>query len=474
MNAPPSSESVATDNDVSFPYTEQVELLLQKESSSSSEETNNTNDRPSSFSSTLVVDFQHVVKQDAELAEAIQLEFVRFEPYLQNAAKQFVQHVHPDAFNSNNNNNNLLFVAFFNVTSESNHSHSVRTLHSKHIGQLTSLTGTITRTSDIQPELLYGTFVCLKCGLQHTKVSQEFHYTPPSQCRNPRCRNTSKSFFELDPTSSLFTDWQKVRLQETSDQIPPGSMPRSTQVILRNEMVETCKAGDCLELIGTWVVLPDASAFSRTGTTPSLSRVVSNQGQGVRGLKQLGVRDLTYRTCFVATTVLPPRHGSPSQTSTTNMSSVLFQQSHASDAPQTAEEVVMEMNAQEKDDIRSMRNLPHLYDLFAESLAPGTFGHSIVKKGLLLLLLGGVHKTTPDGIQLRGDLNVCIVGDPSTAKSQFLKYIHEFLPSRSVYTSGKASSSAGLTAAVQRDTDTGEYCIEAGALMLADNGTFTV
>ena len=93
-----------------------------------------------------------------------------------------------------------------------------------------------------------------------------------------------------------------------------------------------------------------------------------------------------------------------------------------------------------------------------------------MKKGILLQLIGGVHKTTVEGMRLRGDLNVCIVGDPSTAKSQFLKYVHEFLPSRSVYTSGKASSAAGLTAAVQRDQDTGEFCIEAGALMLADNG----
>lgn len=90
------------------------------------------------------------------------------------------------------------------------------------------------------------------------------------------------------------------------------------------------------------------------------------------------------------------------------------------------------------------------------------------------MMLGGVHKTTSDGIKLRGDINVCIVGDPSTAKSQFLKYVHAFLPSRSVYTSGKASTAAGLTAAVQRDQDTGEYTIEAGALMLAENGVCCV
>lgn len=106
----------------------------------------------------------------------------------------------------------------------------------------------------------------------------------------------------------------------------------------------------------------------------------------------------------------------------------------------------------------------------ADSIAPTTFGHQEIKRGILLMLLGGVHKTTSEGIRLRGDINVCIVGDPSVAKSQFLKFVHAFLPDRCVYTSGKAASAAGLTAAVIRDQDTGEFCIEAGALMLADNG----
>jgi DNA replication licensing factor MCM6 len=97
------------------------------------------------------------------------------------------------------------------------------------------------------------------------------------------------------------------------------------------------------------------------------------------------------------------------------------------------------------------------------------YGHEIVKKGLLLQLMGGLSKTTPEGMALRGDINICIVGDPSTSKSQFLKYICSFLP-RAVYTSGKASSAAGLTAAVVKDEETGEFTIEAGALMLADNG----
>jgi DNA replication licensing factor MCM6 len=106
----------------------------------------------------------------------------------------------------------------------------------------------------------------------------------------------------------------------------------------------------------------------------------------------------------------------------------------------------------------------------ARSICPSVFGHEEVKRGILLMLLGGVHKKTPkEGIKLRGDINVCVVGDPSTAKSQFLKYVCKFLP-RAIYTSGKASSAAGLTATVAKDPESGEFCVEAGALMLADNG----
>jgi DNA replication licensing factor MCM6 len=124
----------------------------------------------------------------------------------------------------------------------------------------------------------------------------------------------------------------------------------------------------------------------------------------------------------------------------------------------------------EKAEILRMRNSPRLYSRMAESVCPKVFGHPEVKRGILLMLFGGVHKTTPEGISLRGDINVCIIGDPSTAKSQFLKYVHRFL-SRAIYTSGesvpspllrdsptltasslgKASSAAGLTASVVKD-----------------------
>jgi len=118
-----------------------------------------------------------------------------------------------------------------------------------------------------------------------------------------------------------------------------------------------------------------------------------------------------------------------------------------------------------------MKGQPQIYQKLVGSIAPTVFGHDTIKKGVLLMLFGGVHKKTVGDLNLRGDINVCVVGDPSTAKSQFLKYVVSFLP-RAVYTSGKASTAAGLTASVTRDEETGEFTIEAGALMLADNVRF--
>ena len=120
--------------------------------------------------------------------------------------------------------------------------------------------------------------------------------------------------------------------------------------------------------------------------------------------------------------------------------------------------------------LQVLSSIAHTFLVFSFVLSVPLFpGHDEIKRGILLMLFGGVHKRTSDGQNLRGDINVCIVGDPSTSKSQFLKYVCTFLP-RAVYTSGKASSAAGLTASIARDPETGEFAIEAGALMLADNG----
>lgn len=103
---------------------------------------------------------------------------------------------------------------------------------------------------------------------------------------------------------------------------------------------------------------------------------------------------------------------------------------------------------------------PHLYNKLSQSIAPEIYGHDDVKKALLLLLVGGVTKVTADGLKIRGDLNVCLMGDPGVAKSQLLKYISKIAP-RGVYTTGKGSSGVGLTAAVMRDPVTDEMVLGA-------------
>lgn len=110
-----------------------------------------------------------------------------------------------------------------------------------------------------------------------------------------------------------------------------------------------------------------------------------------------------------------------------------------------------------------------IYERLSKSIAPEIFGHDDIKKALLLQLVGGSTKTTHDGMKIRGDLNICLMGDPGVAKSQLLKHISKIAP-RSVYTTGRGSSGVGLTASVMKDPVTDELVLEGGALVLADNG----
>jgi DNA replication licensing factor MCM6 len=190
--------------------------------------------------------------------------------------------------------------------------------------------------------------------------------------------------------------------------------------------------------------------------TAKMGRNDQKPMDGVTGLKRLGVKDLSYKLVFIANSV----HAADSRFGFSNVIS-------ADD--EEKQESLKQFTLAEQHTVLAMKDQDDLYTKLANSISPSVYGHLDVKKGVLLQLFGGVHKSTMEGIKLRGDINICVVGDPSTAKSQFLKYICSFLP-RSIYTSGKASSAAGLTASVLKDPETGEFCIEAGALMLADHG----
>jgi DNA replication licensing factor MCM6 len=339
-----------------FPYVDQVkEMAKRQRQGKSTAEEDDEAPSASPFATTLLVDYTHILQYHADLADAILTEFTRFEPFLRKATAQFVHDQCPETTQDSSSKPQQYFVAMHNLPQVL----PIRHLKTSRIGNLTSVRGTITRTSEVRPELLEGIFRCNKCGLLSAPIVQQYHYTRPTLCRNPRCRNKSPLDFMLEITESQFSDWQKLRVQENSDEIPPGSMPRSIDVIVRNEMVERAKAGDDCVFTGSLVVLPDGSALARTGEAPQrMGRNDGNGGNGVSGLKALGVRELTYRTCFVASTVI-----SMQAIKTAKTASLLFGASNQmQDHEPSAQEVAMEFTHQERLEIRDMKSSPNLYE----------------------------------------------------------------------------------------------------------------
>ncbi|XP_072297163.1 DNA replication licensing factor MCM6 isoform X1 [Eucyclogobius newberryi] len=397
---------------------------------------------------TLLVSFTDLEGFNQELATTIQEEYYRVYPFLCRAVKNVAR----------DHGNVPLNKEFYVAIQELPIRHKIRELSSMRIGSLVRISGQVVRTHPVHPELVSGTFICMDCQAVIKDVPQQFKYSPPTICRNPVCNNRAR--FHLDTHKSKFIDFQKVRIQETQAELPRGSIPRSLEIVLRAEAVESAQAGDRCDFTGTLIVVPDVSQLATQGIrAESSSRLAGGrQGfevEGLRGLKALGVRELSYRLAFLACNVAAtnPRFGGK----------------ELREEDQTAESIKSQMTEKEWEKVFEMSQDKNLYHNLCTSLFPTIHGNDEVKRGVLLMLFGGVPKTTMEGTSLRGDINVCIVGDPSTAKSQFLKHVEEFSP-RAVYTSGKASSAAGLTAAVVRDEESHEFVIEAGALMLADNG----
>jgi DNA replication licensing factor MCM6 len=413
---------------------------------------------------TLTVDFVDVEKHDERLKNAIHEQLYRLHPFLCNAVKNFVKDNHNslnvtlptdgscgDKSQQQIPPNKEFYIAFENVS----HSCKLREMSSARIGTLMSITAQVTRTHPVHPELVSGTFMCLDCSTVIKNVAQQFKYTQPSSCKNPQCSNRQR--FQLDLNNSKFVDFQKVRIQEIQSELPRGCIPRSLEVILRAECVEKTQAGDRCDFIGTLIVVPDVSKLQSQGARAETSARVNgnDDNEGVGGLKALGVRDLTYKMAFLAFHVEP--------------CNAKFGGKDLNLDDLSMDKLKQTMTDQEWIRIYEMSQDKNLFTNLCTSLFPMIYGNDEIKKGIMLMLFGGVPKKTLEGTSLRGDINICIVGDPSTAKSHFLTQVEEFAP-RAIYTCGKSSSAAGLTAAVTRDEESYEFVIEAGALMLADNG----
>jgi DNA replication licensing factor MCM7 len=306
---------------------------------------------------------------------------------------------------------------------------SLRHVRSKSMGRLVTLTGMVVRASDCKPYCHVATYSCDDCGAEVYQVlNNQREFMPQHSC--PACqqqnrRKTSAASLHLQTRGSKFVKFQELKMQELPSQVPMGHVPRSLSVYCRGELTRLANPGDVVTVDG--VFLPQRVAEG-----------------GYRAMK----------AGLMATLFLEAQH-------------ILVHKKSFDESclDGLSEEESIKMDS----DIRRVATSEDPIKILSASLAPEIFGHADIKRALLLQLTGGVFRKMKDGMKIRGDINICLMGDPGVAKSQLLKHVTSIAP-RGVYTTGKGSSGVGLTAAITKDTMTGELSLEGGALVLADQG----
>lgn len=238
----------------------------------------------------------------------------------------------------------------------------------------------------------------------------------------------------------VFADKQVIKLQETPDTVPDGQTPHSVSLCAYDELVDVCKAGDRVEVTGIFRCNP-VRVNPRQRTTKSLFKTY---------VDVLHIQKINRKKLGIDVSTVEQE----------------LSEQVAGDVEQTRK-----ITAEEEQKMKEIAARPDVYELLARSVAPSIYEMDDVKKGILLQLFGGTNKTFQKGgsPRYRGDINILLCGDPSTSKSQLLRYVHKIAP-RGVYTSGKGSSAVGLTAYVTRDPETRQLVLESGALVLSDGG----
>lgn len=298
---------------------------------------------------------------------------------------------------------------------------SVREVKARNIGQLVTIRGMVVRVTDVKPLMTVAAYTCEQCGYELYQPLENKSFMPLQQCPGPMCvTNRVNGRIHLQTRASKLVKYQEVKVQELAEQVPKGQVPRHITVAAWGELTRLCKPGDTTVITG--IFLP--SPFT-----------------GFRGNMQASAQ-LIADTYIKATDIQQEKKNYGSTDG---------------------------LSVEVREQIEELAGLPDTYSKLARSIAPEIYGHEDVKKALLLMLVGGAPLKLKDGVRIRGDVHMCMMGDPGVAKSQLLKHIKSVAP-RCVYTTGKGSSGVGLTAAVIRDKTTNEMVLEGGALVLSDMG----
>jgi len=351
-----------------------------------------------------IVDFEDALTTDSELAESIIDEPDEYLEHANRAALAQLRIEDPE-YAEKIEEVNVRFKGLPITT-------SLRTLGSIHIGKLVMVDGIIIRATPARPMVTRAAFKCRRCGtVTYVDQSSPFLRTPV-QCSDPACRR--KGPFEFLQEESTFVDSQQIRIQERPEDLPPGQLPRWLNIRLEGrELVDLARPGDMVAMVG--IVRAVAPTLPRAG--------------------KLRVFRMHLDANFIDLVSKEP------------------------------ETVIISPEEEEK--ILKLTKDPWVHRKVIQSIAPSIFGYDHVKESIMYLLFGGIPKQLPD-IRIRGDMNVLLIGDPGTAKSQLLQYVARIAP-RGLYTAGRGSTAAGLTAAVLSERG-GGMTLEAGALVLADKG----
>lgn len=309
---------------------------------------------------------------------------------------------------------------------------SIRNLDSLTISRLVRVPGIVIGASVMSSKATELRLQCRNCSsIKNIGIDGGFSgVTLPRRCERERQKNDPTDPCPLDPyfvvhETSKFVDQQVIKLQEAPDQVPVGELPRHVLISADRYLTNRVVPGSRCTVMGIF------SIYQNKGTKNS------STGGAV------AIRTPYLRACGIQTDIDSTAKGQST------------------------------FSEEEEQEFLDLSRRPDLYQVMARCIAPSIYGNEDIKKAILCLLLGGSKKILPDGMKLRGDINVLLLGDPGTAKSQLLKFVEKAAPI-SIYTSGKGSSAAGLTASVQRDQSTREFYLEGGAMVLADGGVVCI